>query len=220
MAQAITYETDTSDMLIPHGLFRSVFATTSAIIDGVPDDDAERAAAVYSYFDNVLRFLDAHHGGEDAVIWPILSERCAEAADLLSRMEDQHAAIHALRDQAGAALETWNAAPGLAGAEELTAALAGLRGELDKHFRQEEDEILPLASRNMSAEEWGVLPGHAMAHFTGDKIWLILGLVFEQMNDEELAFTFTLLPPPVVAMWKTSGKAAFEEFMGRVRPAA
>jgi hypothetical protein len=85
---------------------------------------------------------------------------------------------------------------------------------------EEEVEILPLASRMMSPEEWGAMPGHAMVNFTGDKIWLILGLIFEQMNEEGLAFTFSLLPPPVVEMWKTSGEAAFKEFIGRVRQEA
>ncbi|MGA8014323.1 MAG: hypothetical protein WCB85_00195 [Candidatus Dormiibacterota bacterium] len=59
-----------------------------------------------------------------------------------------------------------------------------------------------------------------MAHFTGDKVWLILGLIFEPMSPEELASTFTLLPPPVVEMWRTSGKAAFDGFVGRVRGTA
>jgi hemerythrin-like domain-containing protein len=220
MVQSVTYATDTSDMLIPHGLFRTVFATADEIIDAVPDGNAERVAAVYSYFDNVLRFLDAHHGGEDALIWPVLSRRCGDAEELLARMEREHETIHRRRDEAGEALAAWNAAPDTARARALAQALAGLRAEVERHFSEEEQEILPLASRNMSAEEWGALPGHAMAHFSGDKIWLVLGLIFEQMSPEELAFTFSLLPPPVVEMWNTSGNAAFDEFMGRVRPAA
>lgn len=217
MADIATYDTDTSDMLIPHGLFRSIFATAEGIIGSVTADDAQRVAAVHSYFDNVLRFLDAHHGGEDAIIWPVLSERCASAAELLTRMEHEHEAVHALRERAGASLETWYSAPGPGTGQALSAALAALRIEVEDHFDEEEKQILPLASRNMSAEEWGALPGHAMAHFSGDKIWLILGLIFEQMTAEELAFTFTLLPPPVVDMWKTSGEAAFNHFIAQVR---
>ncbi len=94
-----------------------------------------------------------------------------------------------------------------------------MQAQLDAHFVEEETEILPLASAHMSAEEWGALPGHAMAHFSGDKIWLILGLIFEQMTDEQLADTMTLLPPPVVDMWKTTGKASFDDFVARVRHA-
>ncbi len=64
------------------------------------------------------------------------------------------------------------------------------------------------------------MPGHAMAHFTGDKIWLILGLAFEQMSAEQLVSTLEHLPAPVAEMWRTSGKTAFETFIAGVRTAA
>ncbi|MFI5286057.1 MAG: hemerythrin domain-containing protein [Candidatus Dormibacteria bacterium] len=220
MTETATYETETSDMLIPHNLFRSVFASADQVITGVRDGDSQKMAAVYSYFDNVLRFLDAHHGGEDACVWPLLSARCPEAAELLERMESEHDTIHRLREGAGHALAAWNASADRIQGRRFAEALTELGAEVDQHFAEEEVEILPLASRNMSPEEWGALPGHAMAHFSGDKIWLILGLIFEQMNKEELAFTFSLLPPPVVEMWTTSGEAAFKDFIGRVREAA
>jgi len=220
MTDTVTYETETSDMLIPHNLFRSVFATGNEVIANVRSDDAKRIAAIHSYFDNVLRFLDAHHGGEDACVWPVLSARCPQAAELLDRMEGEHSEIHRLREAAGDALASWNTSADAASGRRLVEALGELEAELDKHFAEEEAEILPLASRHMSPEEWGALPGHAMAHFTGDKIWLILGLVFEQMSDEELAVTLTVLPPPVVEMWTTSGEKAFKKFIEQVRQAA
>ncbi|HEX6538573.1 MAG TPA: hypothetical protein VF155_05280 [Candidatus Dormibacteraeota bacterium] len=59
-----------------------------------------------------------------------------------------------------------------------------------------------------------------MAHFNGDKLWLILGLIFEQLPPEVVTTLLTsVLPPPVVDMWEGSGKAAFADFMGRVRTA-
>jgi iron-sulfur cluster repair protein YtfE (RIC family) len=217
MADITLYETDTSDMFIPHGVFRSFFATADEVIRNVPDGDAPRAAAAHSYFDNVLRFLDAHHGGEDAIIWPVLSDRCPEAAELIGRMEKEHRSVHSLRERAGASLAAWYSAPNPDNARALGTALASLRAEVENHFHEEETELLPLASRNMSPEEWGALPGHAMAHFSGDKAWLVLGLVFEQMTPQQLTSTLTHLPAPVVDMWETSGKRAFHELTSKVR---
>lgn len=219
MTDTVVYHTDTSDMLIPHGLFRSVLnaGTVTPIVHGVRPGDTAHVADVHSYFDNVLRFLDAHHGGEDAVVWPVLTTRCATAADLIARMESEHEAIHELRERAGALLQQWSDSADPTAGRRFAEALAALRDQLDAHFLEEEQEILPLASAHMSAEEWGALPGHAMAHFSGDKIWLILGLIFEQMTEEQLAETMQLLPPPVVEMWTTSGEAAFDEFVARVR---
>jgi hemerythrin-like domain-containing protein len=220
MTQAVEYQTDTSDMLIPHGVFRTGFASAGSIIAGVRPGDVERTALVGSYLDNVLRFLDAHHGGEDAVVWPVLGERSPAAGELLARMQNEHAAIHELREKAGTALTAWTATASAEDGRALASALAGLAAEIDVHFGEEEAEILPLASRNMSPEEWGQLPGHAMQHFTGDKIWLVLGLVFEQMTPEQLAITLQHMPPPVVQMWDSTGRAAFEEFIASVRSGA
>ncbi|HEY6538649.1 MAG TPA: hemerythrin domain-containing protein [Candidatus Dormibacteraeota bacterium] len=220
MTQAVEYQTDTSDMLIPHAMFRTSLASAGRIVAGASRGDAEQTAMVASYLDNVLRFLDAHHEGEDAVVWPVLAVRSRAAAELLARMQGQHAAIHELREKAGAALTAWTASGSQEDGRELASALQGLAAEIDIHFGEEEAEILPVASRNMSPQEWGQLPGHAMQHFTGDKIWLILGLVFEQMTPEQLAVTLQHLPPPVVQMWDTTGRATFEEFIARVRATA
>ncbi len=217
MTQTVAYQTDTSDMLIPHGMFRTGFASAGAIIARASRGDAEQTALVSSYFDNVLRFLDAHHGGEDALVWPVLTERCPAAAELLARPPGQPAAIHEPPARAGARLTAGAASGDSEDGRKLAAAMAGLGAEIEVHFGEEEAEILPVASRNMSPEEWGQLPGHAMQHFSGDKIWLILGLVFEQMTPEQLAVTLQHIPAPVVTMWNTTGRAAFEGFIAQVR---
>jgi hemerythrin-like domain-containing protein len=219
MTAAVAYHTDTSDMLIPHNMFRSAFASAARVIEPVRAVD-DHLAAVSSYFDNILRFLDAHHGGEDAIVWPVLIERSAAARELVGRMEGEHAAIHELRRRAGDLLTSWSESADPAMGIRLAEAISSLHDELEVHFREEEAEILPIASANMSAEEWGALPGHAMANFTGDKIWLILGLVLEQMSDAERATTLKLLPPPAVEMWTTTGESAFKDFIARVRQTA
>lgn len=215
MTQLATYSTDTSDMLIPHGLFRDFFATAPGIVDRAAG--ATTVAAVHSYCDNVLRFLDAHHGGEDAILWPLLTERCVDARALIGRMEGEHASVHTTRERAGTALGAWYAAPGRDTARALITGLGDLDAVLEHHLGEEEAEILPLASRHISPEEWGSLPGHAMQHFSGDKIWLVLGLVFEQMTPDQLTVTLTHMPPPVVDMWNASGRAAFDDFIAAVR---
>lgn len=217
MTETAIHRTDTSDMLIPHGMFRSVLAGAGPIIASVDDGDAEHGAIVHSYLDNVLRFLEAHHDAEDAIIWPALADRCPSAAELLARMEAQHGATHDLGARAAGLLDAWSASLDAETGQSLAGAVESLRAEIDAHFLQEEAEILPLASAYMSPEEWGSLPGHAMGHFTGDKRWLILGLIFEQMTPERLAHTMTLLPPPSVEMWRTTGNAAFDDFVRRVR---
>jgi len=215
-----TYTTDTTDLLIPHGTFRTAFGTAPDAIARVRAGDAEQVAAVSTYLDNVLRFLDAHHEGEDAVVWPRLEERCPSQRDVIARLQGQHAEVHAVRTAAGIALQEWSDEPDAANTTSLIAAVQALDSTLRAHLAEEEHEIIPLASRHLSPEEWGQLPGHAMQHFSGDKLWLVLGLVMEQMSDAQRATILQHLPPPVLDMWTTSGSASFAELIRRVRGTA
>lgn len=216
MTQTALYNTDTSDLHIPHGAFRDVFGPAAQIVESVPPGDGERVAAVSTYLDNTLRFLDAHHEGEDAVVWPVLRERCPAQQALIESMESEHTAVHALRDEAGDALQAWSQSPDAATARRLAAAMSALHAKLDAHFAEEERQVVPLASAYMSPEEWGALPGHALQHFTGDKLWLILGLVIDQMNDAERAAILSHMPPPVVALWNDN-RPAYDALLARVR---
>lgn len=216
MTETALYRTDTSDLHIPHGMFRGVFGPAPGIVESVATGDTRRVAAVSTYLDNALRFLDAHHEGEDAVVWPRLSERCPEQHALIATMESDHAAVHTLRGAAGDALQAWSQAPDAANAERVSRAMAALHAKLDAHFADEEREVIPLASAHMSPEEWGELPGHAMQHFSGDKLWLVLGLIINQMTDEQRAAILPHMPPPVLAMWEAN-RAAYDELLARVR---
>lgn len=218
MTETVQYHTDTSDLHIPHGMFRGVFGPAPQIVLGVAPGDAARVAAVGTYLDNVLRFLDAHHEGEDVVVWPRLTERCPSRHATIESMESEHAAVHALRTAAGEALQAWTQSPDATGARRLADAVAALHAKLDAHFAEEEREIIPLASAYLSPEEWGELPGHAMQHFTGDKIWLVLGLVINQMTDEQRATILPHMPPPVLEMWNSS-RPQYEALLAQVRGA-
>ena len=66
---------------------------------------------------------------------------------------------------------------------------------LVEHLDEEERLGLPLAAEYLSAEEWGRLPGHGLAAFDGDKVWLILGLIRERMNEEQRVAMLAHMPP-------------------------
>jgi hypothetical protein len=47
--------------------------------------------------------LHHHHHGEDANVWPLLVDRCADSAALTGSMHDQHEQLNAHLDAANAA---------------------------------------------------------------------------------------------------------------------
>ena len=196
-----------------HRVFRTSLAAAPGFVGS--GGDAERRELVASYYANLLAFLDVHHQGEELLLFAPLAQRAPEAKALLETAEAQHAEVEGKLHDAAAAVAAWDATG--AGAAEVVRALEALDAVLTPHLDQEEIDIPPLAAAHMTAEEWGMLPGHGMAHFTGDKIWLILGLIREQMSPEQLAMMEANMPPPALEMWRTMGEAAFTEMVGTIR---
>jgi hemerythrin-like domain-containing protein len=211
---------DTSDMLIPHNMLRDVLGRADALIGSVTSGDAARAAVVGSFFDNVLRFVDAHHQGEDILLFPLARKRVPEHVDLFDRMDAEHHAAAASDAAATETLAAWMADPSSGNATALAGALGDLRVVLEAHLEDEERSFLPIAATTFTAEEWGELSGHATRTFRGDKLWLIMGLIFEQMTDEQRALTIAHMPRPVVEMWNGLGAASFVAFIADVRGTA
>jgi iron-sulfur cluster repair protein YtfE (RIC family) len=209
---------DTSDMYAVHGVFRDTLGAAPTLVGGVAPGDAERVALIANYYENVLSFLEAHHDGEEHLVFPLLRERCAGDEVLIDHMSDQHHEALALLEKAKVSLAAW---PG-GDATAQTAAqerLAELGNHLLEHLNEEEAKVLPLAAEHLSMEEWGALPGHGMANFHGDKIWLILGLIRERMTDAQRAAMVAHMPLPALEMWTGFGEQAFKDYASVVEVA-
>jgi hypothetical protein len=204
---------DTSDMRFPHGLLRDAFARAESLIGSAGTSNRERAEAVATFYENVLAFLRAHHGSEDALIWPLLRERAPEEKSLLDRMEGQHAAVDEVTGAADRAIAAYRADPSAATGDALLQALRRLSIELHVHLVEEEQEILPLAANHLTEAEWGAMPAWAVQHYQGDKFWIIAGLIFEQMTEDEVQTTLRHQPPHLREMWETTGERDFKAFM-------
>ncbi len=206
---------DVSDMYAVHGVFRDTLGAAPRLVGGIGPGDADRVALIANYYDNVLSFLEAHHDGEEVLVFPLLRERCAGEGELVDRMAEQHHEAIRLLEGARSALAAWHAGDA-ASQKAAEDALAALHAQLVTHLDEEEAQVLPLAEANLSLEEWGALSGHGMANFHGDKIWLILGLIRQRMNDAQRAAMLEHMPPPAVEMWTGFGEQAFKDYSDAV----
>jgi iron-sulfur cluster repair protein YtfE (RIC family) len=202
-------------MLAVHAVFRDTLAAAPALIDGASDGDSARAALVANYYDNVLRFLEVHHDSEEQLVFPLLRQRCPADGAVIDQMEADHAEMLKLLEVAQQAVAAWGSGDG-DGATSTRDALEALRTQLIAHLDREEALLLPLCGPNLSAEEWGALPGHGFAHFRGDKVWLVLGLIRERMTEEQRAAMLEHMPPPARDMWTGFGEQAFNELSAEV----
>lgn len=206
---------DTSEMYAVHGVFRDSLGAAPTLAGGIDQDDAARVGLIANYYENILSFLESHHNGEEELVFPLLRERCRGQEGLVDQMAEQHEEALALLATARSSLDAW---PGgdAAAQKKAVGDLVALRDHLVEHLNEEEAKILPLAGANLSMEEWGQLPGHGMANFHGDKIWLILGLIRERMTDEQRAAMLEHMPPPAVEMWTGFGEQAFKDYSNDV----
>lgn len=215
--QARNEPIDTSGMLIPHNMLRDALSRADALIASVTPGDTARAALIGSFYDNVLRFLDTHHQGEDELLYPVARQRRPEHVGVFDRMQGEHQAAAASDATVKQALAAWIADPSSDNAAALAGTLGDLRAVLGTHLEDEEQLFLPIAATTFTREEWDALPGHAARTFSGDKPWLILGLNFEQMTDQQRQVTLTHMPLPVVELWDGPGSASFAHFIADVR---
>jgi hemerythrin-like domain-containing protein len=218
MSESVTVPfADTSDMVQVHRVFREALSSAAPLVGSVAPDDAERADIVHTYYANVLEFLRVHHEGEDDLLWSKLIERNPDDAGSIRRIALQHEGVHAALDAARDRLETWYADPQVESGAKLAAALATLGADLAAHLDEEERVILPIAARSITAPEWGELPAHGMQHYSGNEIWLILGLIQEQFTPEQVSMMESHMPPPVLEFWTNVGRPTFLDFVAQLR---
>lgn len=208
---------DTTDMYAIHRVFRDVIGAADALITPVAADDDARIAVIANFYGNVLSLLAVHHQGEDELLFPLLRERCPDQLEAVERVGGQHHEVEGLIPQAQQSLVAWAAGEPDAAARAV-AALRALEAPLIEHLDAEERDILPLCAEHMSLPEWGALPGHGMAHFTGDKIWLILGLIRDRMTQQQRDDMIAHMPPPAVEMWTGFGEVAYRRLLAEVGP--
>jgi hemerythrin-like domain-containing protein len=211
-----TYDTATSDMFAVHQAITTALDSAPVLVDGTRDR-VDRAKVIASFYENVLEFLHVHHAGEDELIYPILEKRCVEEKAMLERIDSQHALLNEPMEQARASLAAWGENPSREGAENVVQKLGTVDEILRPHLSEEEDLVLPVASAWLSPEEWGQLPGHALQAFQGDKPWLAVGLIREQLTSEEQDAMLSRMPLPVQTLWTEQWEPAFASFIIEVR---
>jgi len=206
---------DTTDMAAVHKVFRESLASAPQFIASAAGDDTRREM-IANYYANLIDFLRVHHDGEEELVFPVLSERAPEQRSILDKAAADHQAVVGLMATVDDHIEIWQV-KGDDGVQGIVDSLAALQATLIPHLDEEEAEVVPLAAAHMNAAEWGQLPSHAMGHFQGDKIWLIMGLIRENFTQQQRDMMLAHMPPPAREMWETVGERSFNELIAQVR---
>ncbi len=114
---------DTHEMDVIHRAFRRESQLLGELITAVPDGDTGRAALLSRHLAWYRAGLTNHHHGEDELLWPLLRQRAEVGAEIVVRMERQHARVaDSLADVLGV-LPAWQASAATGRRDELVTAL-------------------------------------------------------------------------------------------------
>jgi hemerythrin-like domain-containing protein len=200
-----------------HRILREALDAAPVLVGSVAADDNDRADLVGSYYANVFNLLHAHHEAEDLTIFPLLVGRLPEHVDVITRVNAEHDAVLGALEPAEQIVAAWRQQPSGAARDAAVEALASLRTILVAHLDHEEAEVVPLIALCINVAEWGEMSAVAFQRFSGDKPWLVIGLVQEQMLATENATMEANMPPPVHDFWVGSGRAMFQDFVAELR---
>ncbi len=209
--------TDVHDMVVVHRSFRRELRLIPQLVRRVAPGDTARATVLAEHARLVLGGLHRHHTGEDELLWPRLLERCTPDAALVHRMEEQHERVHDALEGLHPALDRWQAEARPAVTEEVAAGLDALRTALLEHLDEEEREILPLAARHITPQEWAQLGEHGAADTPKKHLPILFGALAEEATPEELRQILTVVPWPVRILARTVFARQYDRYISRVR---
>ncbi|NEA30412.1 hemerythrin domain-containing protein [Streptomyces sp. SID13031] len=209
---------NTHEMVIIHRVFRREFRLLPDLIGHVAVGDTERAALVGEHLTDIVSSLHHHHEGEDDLLWPPLLKQATLEADLIHRMESQHASLSTALDQVDKLTPAWAATANQADRDALATAVRDAAVVLEEHMGEEEQEILPLVREHLTAEQWNKL-GERGAKSIDDKRkrLLFLGMILEDCSPAEERDFLKRMPAPVRVLWRLIGRRSYDGYVRLIR---
>ena len=211
---------DMRDMIAVHDAFRVEFSALPAMVLAVAPGDTSRSAVVGRHATLMLRVLHGHHGGEDALVWPVMRERAPEAAELISTLEAQHHSMDPLLERAHELADGWTVSADAASGASLAAVLDELHVVVAEHLALEESQFVPVAARYLSHDEWMAVGAHSRASLSQEDLALALGTILSDTTPELGDLIIGSMPPEAQAGWSQFGRPMYEGYRAQLYDAA
>jgi len=213
----LTEPTDMHDMVVVHRVFRRELRSIPELLLGTRAGDLERAAVVVGHARLILSGLHLHHTGEDDLLWPLVLQRAALSAEIVERMQAQHASVGELIERLDVVLARWETEARPAVAKEAAALMDRLHGIVVEHLDDEERTILPIASEIITPEEWAAVGEHGVAKMSRAELPLMFGAVLEDASITERRQMLQALPLPARVLMRTWGPGHYRRYITKVR---
>jgi len=169
-------------MVAVHACFRREYGLAPDLVRAVAPGDVTRAGRVGEYIDFLNAMLRVHHDTEDRLLWPLLHERVPdELSGTVDLMRHQHKWMHEGIEECAVAMARWRADAAADDREQLADALDRLHAIIAEHLTEEEQHVLPLATRCLTQQEWARLSAESMSKLRWRHLVLFLGMAVYQL---------------------------------------
>lgn len=218
---AVEHPADTRDMLVVHTALRREFRLAAGLVRATTTGDLKRARTVADHLGLIARLLHHHHGGEDRLLWPLLLERVAdEFTPTVLLMEAQHERLGEQLDIVQELRARFATAAGPQEQADLAAGCDRLHAMLDEHLGAEEQRLLPIAARYVTAQEWEKLGEEGLGTLPKRQLPLVFGLMSYEGDPEVLKLMLSAAPAPVRLLLPRLARRAFKRYARRVHRTA
>jgi len=146
---------DVRMMYVMHHAFRRDLVMFAAAAAVTPAEDRTAWAALAKRWEVFSEILHHHHAGEDAGLWPWLTEAADEAEQAtLEAMEAEHEQIDPILRSCAAGFERVTRTRSTYDARQLAEQLAAARDSLLAHMGHEESDAMALVQKYMTQDDW------------------------------------------------------------------
>ena len=204
---------DARDMFTVHTMFRREFGLLPNLIRGVTAGDAQRTAVIADHATLVSTILNLHHSGEDEYVWPLLHERVAsEIVEIVDVMEEQHGRIHEGYLRLIDTLKAWRESMSAESRDAVAGIVEGLIPQLEAHLALEEERVVPLIERHLTATEYARVAGDAPAILSPDVLPISLGMVFYEADPAVIDMIIGGMPAEIQSAFPRAANEAYAAY--------
>ena len=144
-----------------HEEHRSIAAVLHALKSLAHDAQDARVKPRFEVFHAMLHYIDEypeqlHHPKEDDVLFPIVAGRAPQSQKLIDSLRAEHKeGAHLIRELERSLVLFEDSWP--AGGPKFLQAVDAYADFHWRHMRKEEEELLPIAERSLSAQDWATV---------------------------------------------------------------
>jgi len=211
------------EMRILHNAFLWAYEQAPGLARSAPAGDVARSEFLGQWLADLDATLHSHHESEDVLLWDKLEQRAPACALHVGQMRAHHAQVAQLLEEASPLLARWRATADPAVGEELADAYERMLEVLKVHLRREVVEVIPVAERVVTKEEWAAMGDHSMAAIPRNRLLPQLGMLMACSAPADRKAFYAELPVSVKVLWRLVGKRQYAKqfkllFPGRSVP--